>query len=124
MSEGTWIAVGRAADVPMLEGRSALVGSRRLAVFRLPDGWAAIEHACPHEGGPLGDGIVADACVTCPLHGWRFDLRSGRREDGDELVATYAVRERDGMLELHVEALAEVAVGAGGRGTDAEGVDP
>ena len=99
----SWVAVGRADDVPLLEGRSVQFGAQRVAIFRLPDGWAAIEHRCPHEGGPLADGIVADACVTCPLHGWRFDLRTGARQGGDGAVRAYAVRERDGLLELRAE---------------------
>lgn len=104
MTERGWVAVGRARDVPLLEGRSVGFGARRIAIFRLPDGWAAVDHACPHQGGPLQDGIVADTCVTCPLHGWRFDLRTGARLGGDERLVTYAVRERDGMLELRVPA--------------------
>ena len=96
-----WVRIGRAADVPLLEGRSVEVAGRRIAVFRLSDGWAAIDHACPHRGGPLGDGIVADRCVTCPLHNQRFSLHTGEREDGDGPgVRTYRVRERNGVLEL------------------------
>ena len=72
-----WIRIGATADVPLLEGRAVTVGDRRVAIFRLPDGWAAVDAACPHRGGPLQDGLVADSCVTCPLHGRRFDLRSG-----------------------------------------------
>jgi nitrite reductase/ring-hydroxylating ferredoxin subunit len=34
---------------------------------------------CPHLEGPLFQGSVADGCVTCPWHAWRFDLRTGRR---------------------------------------------
>jgi nitrite reductase (NADH) small subunit len=97
-----WVAVGRAADVPLLEGRSVRVGGARLAIFRLPEGWAAIDHACPHEAGPLSDGLVADACVTCPLHGWRFDLRTGERAGGGPGVAVHEVRERDGVLEVRL----------------------
>ena len=104
-----WLRIGRAADVPMLEGRSVKVDGRRIAVFRLPDGWAAIDHACPHKGGPLSDGIVADRCVTCPLHNQRFSLQTGERQDAEgEGVRTYEVRERDGQLELR---WAEPAVG-------------
>jgi nitrite reductase [NAD(P)H] small subunit len=96
-----WVQIGDAADVPMLEGRSVEVAGRRIAVFRLPDGWAAIDHACPHRGGPLSDGIVAERCVTCPLHNQRFSLETGERIDGDGPgVRTYVVRERDGVLEL------------------------
>jgi nitrite reductase [NAD(P)H] small subunit len=103
-----WLQIGWAADIPLLEGRSVEVAGRRIAVFRLPDGWAAIDHACPHRGGPLGDGIVADHCVTCPLHSQRFSLRTGERQDGrGEGVRVYAVREHDGRLELRRSDLAE-----------------
>lgn len=102
MTERGWVPVGRASDVPMLEGRSVQFGAARVAIFRLPDGWAAVEHACPHRGGPLADGIVANRCVTCPLHGWRFNLRTGLRQGGDERLRTWEVRERAGMLELRV----------------------
>jgi NAD(P)H-dependent nitrite reductase small subunit len=102
-----WIAIGRASDVPMLEGRSVEAAGRRIAVFRLPDGWAAIDHVCPHRGGPLADGIVADRCVTCPLHNQRFSLVSGAREDAPGPgVRAYPVRERDGLLELDPDRLA------------------
>jgi nitrite reductase (NADH) small subunit len=96
-----WLVIGRAADVPLLEGRSVEVHGHRIAVFRLAGGWAAIDQACPHRGGPLGDGIVADGCVTCPLHNHRFSLLSGERQDGDGPgVRIYEVRERGGRLEL------------------------
>jgi len=29
-------------------------------------------------GGPLGEGFVEDGKVYCPLHGWPFDLKTGR----------------------------------------------
>ena len=96
--------IGRADDVPMLEGRSVTIGGRRIAVFRTPDGFRAIEGACPHAGGPLADGIVADRCVTCPLHGWRFDLDTGEARNADARVRTYEVLERDGELWLAVPA--------------------
>ena len=107
---GMWIAVGRGDDVPLLEGRSVRLGARRIAVFRLHSGWAAVDHACPHAGGPLADGLVGDACVTCPLHGWRFDLLTGERIGGaGPALATYDVRERDGVLELRVGASERLA---------------
>ena len=103
----SWVPIGRARDVPHLEGRSVRAGDRRIAVFRLPDGWAAIDHACPHRGGPLSDGIVAERCVTCPLHNQRFSLLTGERIDAPgEGVRTYPVRERGGVLEVELPAFA------------------
>jgi nitrite reductase (NADH) small subunit len=94
----TWVRVGAVDDVPLLEGRRVTVDGRRVAVFRLPDGWAAIDAACPHRGGPLGDGLVAERCVTCPLHGRRFDLITGEQHGGDDVVAVHDVDERGGEL--------------------------
>jgi nitrite reductase (NADH) small subunit len=96
-----WMRIGSIDDVPLLEGRAVTVGDRRLAVFRLGDGsFAAVDGACPHAGGPLGDGIVADSCVTCPLHNRRFDLRSGLALNGPERVDVHEVAVRGGELWL------------------------
>src|SRR3954447_22942548 len=92
--------LGLAEDVPLLEGRSVEVDGRRLAVFRTPDGFRAIDHACPHAGGPLADGIVAGGCVTCPLHNLRFELTTGESPRGTRRVRTYARDGRGGGLWL------------------------
>jgi nitrite reductase (NADH) small subunit len=94
----TWVAVGRAADVPLWEGRRVTLDGERIAIFRTEEGVHAVAAECPHAGGPLQDGLVADGCVTCPLHGWRFDLRSGEQIGGAAGLRTYEVVERDGLL--------------------------
>ena len=95
---GTWVEIGRADDVPLYEGRRVTLDGRRIAVFRTDDGFHALAADCPHAGGPLQDGLVADGCVTCPLHGWRFDLSSGEALSGEEGVRAYEVAVRDGRL--------------------------
>jgi nitrite reductase (NADH) small subunit len=102
----TWVAIGRAADVPLWEGRRVTVDERRVAIFRTDEGLHAVGADCPHAAGPLQDGLVADGCVTCPLHGWRFSLRTGAPLAGgaEEGVPVYAVAERDGMLLLKLPA--------------------
>jgi len=103
LADGTWVAVGRVADVPLWEGRRVTVAGRRIAIFRTDDGLHALAADCPHAGGPLQDGLVADGCVTCPLHGRRFALRDGERIDGAGAgAAAYEVAERDGALLLNL----------------------
>jgi nitrite reductase (NADH) small subunit len=98
-----WVRVGTVDDVPLLEGRSVAIEGRRIAIFRLHDGgFAAIDAECPHAGGPLADGIVADSCVTCPLHNRRFDLMSGQALNGPEQVDVHEVDERGGELWLRL----------------------
>ena len=60
-------------------GETALVtaGPTEVALFRRGDEIFAIGNECAHKGGNLCDGRVEGDIVTCPLHGWEFDLRSG-----------------------------------------------
>lgn len=100
-----WVEIGRVDDVPLYEGRRVTVDGRRIAVFRTDDGVHAVAADCPHAGGPLQDGLVADGCVTCPLHGWRFDLRTGAALAGGPLgLDVYEIAERDGALLLRLPA--------------------
>jgi nitrite reductase (NADH) small subunit len=108
----TWIAIGRAADVPLWEGRRVTAAGRRIAVFRTEDGLHAVSADCPHADGPLQDGLVADGCVTCPLHGLRFSLRSGQQIGGGSALRVYDVAERDGALLLRLPAGDELAPAA------------
>ena len=98
-----FVRVGMGEDVPHLEGRAVTVGGRRIAVFRTEDGPRAIDAECPHMGGPLGDGLVAGGCVTCPLHGLRIDLVTGEAvAGGTGRVEVHEVIELDGELWVRV----------------------
>ncbi|MGH2906397.1 MAG: Rieske 2Fe-2S domain-containing protein [Solirubrobacterales bacterium] len=94
------IALCLAADVPFGEGRSVALINRRIGVFNTASGFFAVDNDCPHQGGPLSDGILADACVTCPLHGWRIDLASGSVLGQSETVTTYPLEVADGTVWL------------------------
>lgn len=67
------------AALPPGKGETVELAGRRIAVFNVGGQFYALDDECPHRGGPLGSGWVdADACqVTCPLHGWAFDLQTG-----------------------------------------------
>ena len=48
-----------------------------LAIAKLGGKFHAIDNTCPHRGGPLGEGAVGGNIVTCPWHGWRYDITTG-----------------------------------------------
>jgi nitrite reductase/ring-hydroxylating ferredoxin subunit len=48
-----------------------------VALFHVDGQISAIDGICPHQGGPLAEGELARTEVTCPWHGWRFNVRSG-----------------------------------------------
>lgn len=101
MSEHHWIRVSACGNIPEREGRSAMIGSRQIALFNLGDRFLAVDGQCPHKGGPLCDGIVSGDTVVCPLHAWKIDLSSGLVERPAHVhacVRTYPTRVEDGVV--------------------------
>ena len=73
-----WTRICELEEIPALGARVLRAASEDIAVFRSDrDEVFALHDRCPHKGGPLSQGIVHGAAVTCPLHNWRIDLRSG-----------------------------------------------
>ena len=72
-----FVSVGRVADFPIGQGHLVIVNGRHIALFRLDDGFFAIDNLCLHHAGPLCEGEVEDGVVTCPWHGWSYHVRSG-----------------------------------------------
>ncbi len=76
-TETRYVRVGHASDVPAGRAEVFDVEDRKIAVFRLEDGFYAIEDICTHDGGPLAEGEIEDHEVICPRHGARFDIKTG-----------------------------------------------
>lgn len=54
-----------------------IIGGTAIAVCNVDGAFHAVSSVCPHAGGPLGDGVLEDHTLTCPYHGWSFDVRDG-----------------------------------------------
>jgi nitrite reductase (NADH) small subunit len=92
--------------VPPGEGKAFDIGDRRVAVFRTRGGELyATQAACPHKGGPLADGIIGGGTVICPLHAYKYDLKSGQPlGNGCPALQTYRVElGADGEMLLFTE---------------------
>lgn len=63
------------------EPTAATIGDQAVAVFLVDDEFIATQGICPHANGPLHEGEVDGRILTCPWHGWGFDLDSGVCED-------------------------------------------
>jgi ferredoxin-nitrite reductase len=67
----------RAAEIPEGAAKLVRVKSEEVAVFKHQGQLCAIQNACPHEGGQLAMGWIEADAVVCPLHGYKFDIKSG-----------------------------------------------
>lgn len=99
-----WSRICAVADIPALGARTVRIAEVAIAVFRTADDRVfALRDRCPHQGGPLSQGIVHGEQVTCPLHGWVIGLRDGVAEAPDVGCARrYEVRVEDGQVWLDV----------------------
>ncbi len=98
---GAFRVVAPAAAVR--EGRPGTYAHAGLnvAVFRAHGRLYAIDNACAHEDGPIGEGAVEGNCVRCPYHDWQYDFTTGACiTDPERPRATFAVREAEGSIWL------------------------
>ena len=80
-----WIEIGALNEIPVLGSRVVRTPSGDIAVFRTAaDEVFALDDRCPHKGGPLSQGIVHNKRVTCPLHNFVIELKSGMAVAPDE----------------------------------------
>lgn len=95
-----WIAIARESECPPGTAIERIVGGRIVALFNVEGIFYALDGICPHQGGPLGKGQLTGPILTCPWHGWQFDVRNGRHQLSASCVQErFAVRvEREQVL--------------------------
>ena len=72
-----FVRVASVTELKPGEGKTILSNGKEIALFNAGGNFFAIQNECPHRGGPLGEGILSDTSVICPLHAWMFDLKTG-----------------------------------------------
>ncbi|MEM1329586.1 MAG: thiamine pyrophosphate-binding protein [Planctomycetota bacterium] len=113
-TQSTWHHVAGPDELP--EGRVKTVAITRegetiqVCLTHHEGQYAALDNACPHQGGPLGEGSIecnedGECYLRCPWHGWDFDPLTGKPPGGyDDGIATYPVEVRDDGVYVAVEA--------------------
>ncbi|MEX0715672.1 MAG: Rieske 2Fe-2S domain-containing protein [Planctomycetaceae bacterium] len=81
-----WHRVATLAELPPGECREVVAAGRVIALFRVDDDVHAMDGVCPHAGGPLGQGTLEGCVVTCPWHGWQFDVTTGTHRLNDRIT--------------------------------------
>ena len=85
--------VAKKTDIPIGSGKVVEVGGKTLALFNCGGAFYAIDNTCLHRGGPLGEGSLSGTSVTCPWHGWEYDVTSGAcSTDASIKIQTFDVK--------------------------------
>jgi nitrite reductase (NADH) small subunit len=73
-----WVRIASVADCPVASAVERTVEQHVVALVHTADAWYALDGICPHQGGPLGKGVLDGTTLACPWHRWQFDIRSGQ----------------------------------------------
>jgi len=80
------VFAAKVSEVPNFGKKVVSVGGRELLLINIKGQIFACENDCPHQGSPLQAGIVKDGHLSCPRHGYRFDLTTGACKDNPEFT--------------------------------------
>jgi len=99
-----WFRVMDVDELPEGRVKTVLAGHKSLAMTHYDAKLNALDNACPHQGGPLGEGSIENGWLRCPWHGWDFHPCSGDSPGGhDDGVASYPVEIRDDGVYVGLE---------------------
>ena len=88
-----FVRVASTSDLKPGENKVVEVNGEQVALFNVDGEFFAISNTCAHRGGPLGEGYLEGDTVTCPWHGWRFNVKTGANAMMPNMkVANYQVK--------------------------------
>lgn len=98
-----FIDVAGKDDLANGKGKVVEVNGRKIALFNIDGDFFAIDNACRHSEGPLGEGDLQGNTVVCPLHEWEYDVKTGECSSVPGIkVDKYEVKVEDGRVKVKV----------------------
>jgi 3-phenylpropionate/trans-cinnamate dioxygenase ferredoxin component len=96
-----FVTVARADGVMPGELKCVRAGEEEIALTRIGDEFYSVQNTCLHLGGPLCHGRLDNGVLTCPWHGWQYDVKTGNNMfDLAIQLRTYPVKRRRGQGRL------------------------
>lgn len=91
--------VATVAEIPPGEVRVVEPGGKALALANVDGTFYALDNTCLHRGGPLGEGTLEETILTCPWHGWRWEVTTGANANNPAVkVSCYPVTVENGII--------------------------
>ncbi len=99
-----WYKALERDELPEGRVRTATCGHQSVCMTHFAGAYHALDNACPHQGGPLGEGSIENGWLRCPWHGWDFHPATGRSPGGfEDTVKRFAVEVRDDGVYVGIE---------------------
>ncbi len=83
----THVNIAATSDVPTSKVLKASANGQAVLVAKVGDGYCAIANKCPHMGLPMAKGKLENGVLTCPFHGSKFEMCTGKNVEWVESFA-------------------------------------
>lgn len=99
-----FITVAKTSEINEGEGKVVSINNKEIALFNVESQFYAIDNACCHHGGPLGEGMLDGNIVTCPWHHWMYNIKTGINIVNPQVkVDTYEVKIEEDEIKIKIE---------------------
>jgi nitrite reductase/ring-hydroxylating ferredoxin subunit len=99
-----FVRVASAGEIAPGTARQVAVGGKTLAIYNVNGTFYCTDGICLHRGGPLGEGDLDGNTITCPWHGWEYDVTTGvGKTNPAARLACFAVKVEGGEVQVSVD---------------------
>jgi 3-phenylpropionate/trans-cinnamate dioxygenase ferredoxin subunit len=101
--------IGKENEIPLGERKLVHIMGLSIGVFHHGSGWYAIKNKCLHAGGPVAEGRLRGNVLTCPWHGYQYDLSTGALlEDPIAKLEMYPVEMHEGQIFVKLPIIRDI----------------
>jgi pyruvate oxidase len=104
-----WVKVAGRDEIPDGGVLKVQAGGQALAITHVEGQYGALHHTCPHQGGPLGEGVILNGYLRCPWHGQAFHPLTGESPDGHDGAKAFPCESRDDGIYVRIPQEEETA---------------
>lgn len=98
-----FVKVASKSEIQNGKGRVVEIDGKEIAILNDNGKFFAIENTCAHMQGPLGEGSCENGNVTCPWHGWTYNLKTGKNTFNEDIkLKIYEVKIQDNDILIKV----------------------
>jgi nitrite reductase (NADH) small subunit len=99
-----YIKVAKVNEMPPGTAREFHANGKVIALYNVEGKFYATDNTCLHRGGPLGAGALEGEIITCPWHGWQYNVTTGEAVFNKEIkVDTYEVKVEGDDIVIGIE---------------------
>ena len=97
------IKVANVNEIKPGDGKKIEVNGEGIVIWNVDGKFFATTSTCHHAGGPLDEGYLSINVITCPLHGWKYDVTTGKSTVAPTIqIKTYPVKVENNEIFVDV----------------------